>query len=96
MEKDFIILQYKSYQHCLEEQRLNIVVIFIISIFIITILFQQKRNMNFIKKYVKVKIFILPSKKIIILVLAPFIFAHPECLVEKIHGCKNNLEIPST
>ena len=52
--------------------------------------------MNFIKKYVKVKIFILPSKEIIMLVLAPFIFAHPECLVEKIHGCKNNLEIPST
>ena len=60
------------------------------------ILLEQKTNLNCIKEHVKIKTFVMKilefsqyqkSDK------APFIiYADPECIIEKIDGCKNNPE----
>ena len=64
-------------------------------------LFRTKRKLESHKKYVKIKIFVIPSEDIKILEFnqyqksdkAPFIiYANLECLIEKTDGCKTNLK----
>ena len=77
---------------------------------IVSILFiflEQRASLGHKKKYVKIKIFypVIPSKDTKILELDQYqksdktsfiIYADPEFLIEKIDGCKNNLENSST
>ena len=74
-------------------------------VWIFFILLEQKTNFSELKKYVKIKIFALPSEDTKILEFsqyqksdkAPFIiYADLKCLVEKIDWCKNNPENLST